>query len=155
MIGINGTRAMTAFNSKTGGFHLTTVGRVQTPTLALVIDARREDPRVQVPRLLGARGHLWRQRGSYAGRWFDENSRRAKATSTQPPAGSGSRARRRDRAKCEGKTGVVEEEAKPSTQLSPLLFDLTSLQREANGRFGFRPATRWASPRRSTKAQRF
>src|ERR1035441_5841852 len=32
LVGINGTRAMTAFNSKTGGFHLTTVGRVQTPT---------------------------------------------------------------------------------------------------------------------------
>src|SRR5262245_65483280 len=34
LVGINGTRAMTAFNSKTGGFHKTTVGRVQTPTLA-------------------------------------------------------------------------------------------------------------------------
>lgn len=41
LVGINGTRAMTAFNSKTGGFHLTTVGRVQTPTLALMVD--RED----------------------------------------------------------------------------------------------------------------
>ncbi|HMY07572.1 MAG TPA: DNA topoisomerase, partial [Accumulibacter sp.] len=41
LVGINGTRAMTAFNSKTGGFHLTTVGRVQTPTLALIVD--RED----------------------------------------------------------------------------------------------------------------
>ncbi|MDR1662136.1 MAG: DNA topoisomerase III, partial [Azoarcus sp.] len=38
LIGINGTRAMTAFNSKTGGFHLTTVGRVQTPTLAIVVE---------------------------------------------------------------------------------------------------------------------
>src|SRR5471032_3118114 len=41
LIGINGTRAMTAFNSKTGGFHLTTVGRVQTPTLAILVE--RED----------------------------------------------------------------------------------------------------------------
>src|SRR5207253_8266573 len=41
------------------------------------------------------------------------------------------------RAACEGKGGTVTEETKPSTQLSPLLFDLTSLQREANGRFGF------------------
>src|SRR5882672_9546831 len=31
LVGINGTRAMTAFNSKEGGFYLTTVGRVQTP----------------------------------------------------------------------------------------------------------------------------
>ena len=41
------------------------------------------------------------------------------------------------RAACDGKTGTVTEETKPSSQLSPLLFDLTSLQREANGRFGF------------------
>src|SRR5207237_1346229 len=40
-------------------------------------------------------------------------------------------------AACQGKTGIANEEAKPATQLSPLLFDLTSLQREANGRFGF------------------
>src|SRR3954464_15110392 len=37
LIGINGTRAMTAFNSKEGGFYLTTVGRVQTPTLSIVV----------------------------------------------------------------------------------------------------------------------
>lgn len=41
LVGINGTRAMTAFNSKSGGFFLTTVGRVQTPTLAIVVE--RED----------------------------------------------------------------------------------------------------------------
>ena len=38
LIGINGTRAMTAFNSKSGGFFLTTVGRVQTPTLSIVVE---------------------------------------------------------------------------------------------------------------------
>src|SRR5207245_3390059 len=41
LVGINGTRAMTAFNNKTGGFQLTPVGRVQTPTLAIL--AERED----------------------------------------------------------------------------------------------------------------
>src|SRR5262249_58594431 len=40
------------------------------------------------------------------------------------------------RAKCLGKPGVVTEESKPTTQAPPLLYDLTSLQREANGRFG-------------------
>jgi DNA topoisomerase-3 len=49
LIGINGTRAMTAFNSKTGGFHLTTVGRVQTPTLAIVVE-REEKIRASGPR---------------------------------------------------------------------------------------------------------
>src|SRR5690606_29043825 len=38
LVGINGTRAMTAFNSRDGGFYLTTVGRVQTPTLSLIVE---------------------------------------------------------------------------------------------------------------------
>jgi len=41
------------------------------------------------------------------------------------------------RDKCLHKPGIVTEESKPTTQLSPLLYDLTSLQREANSRFGF------------------
>ena len=49
LVGINGTRAMTAFNSKDGGFFLTTVGRVQTPTLAVVVD-REDRIRKFVPR---------------------------------------------------------------------------------------------------------
>src|SRR5207253_7498873 len=40
-------------------------------------------------------------------------------------------------AACRGKKGIASGESKPTTQLSPLLFDLTSLQREANARFGF------------------
>src|SRR5207249_9170523 len=40
--------------------------------------------------------------------------------------------------KCTGKEGVIElEEKKPSTQIAPQLYDLTSLQREANSRFSF------------------
>ena len=39
------------------------------------------------------------------------------------------------------KTASVTEESKPTTQASPLLFDLTSLQREANGKFGFSAKT--------------
>src|SRR5215468_171520 len=49
LVGINGTRAMTAFNSKSGGFQLTTVGRVQTPTLAILVE-REEKIRAFKPR---------------------------------------------------------------------------------------------------------
>ena len=52
-----------------------------------------------------------------------------------------SQGRGHPRRNCLGKPGIVTEEAKPTTQLSPLLFDLTSLQREANGRFGFSAKT--------------
>src|SRR5690606_36660086 len=40
-----------------------------------------------------------------------------------------------------GKAATVTEESKPTTQASPGLFDLTSLQREANGRFGYSAKT--------------
>src|SRR5215510_8080652 len=49
LVGINGTRAMTAFNSKLGGFFKTTVGRVQTPTLAILVE-REKRIREFVPR---------------------------------------------------------------------------------------------------------
>ena len=142
LIGINGTRAMTAFNSKTGGFHLTTVGRVQTPTLAIVIE-REEKIRKFVSRdYWELEASFGAKAGTYAGRWFDEKFKK-------PDDDEHARAERiwdqkkadAIRAKCLGKPGKVEEESKPSTQLSPLLFDLTSLQREANGRFGFSAKT--------------
>ncbi len=51
------------------------------------------------------------------------------------------RAGGRDRRAARASPASVTEESKPSTQLSPALFDLTSLQREANGRFGFSART--------------
>jgi DNA topoisomerase III len=140
LIGINGTRAMTAFNSKTGGFYLTTVGRVQTPTLAIMVE-REEKIRKFVSR------EYWEiiatfdaKAGTYSGRWFDEGFSREKKD-----ADSDLKAERvwdkaqaeAIQAKCLGQQGIVTEESKPTTQASPLLYDLTSLQREANSRFGF------------------
>jgi DNA topoisomerase-3 len=139
LVGINGTRAMTAFNSKTGGFHLTTVGRVQTPTLAIVVE-REERIKAFVPRgYFELHGTFAAKSGEYQGRWFDESFTREKNGDTELRAerlwDREKAERLRDR--CLGKPGVVTEESKPSTQLSPLLYDLTSLQREANNRFGF------------------
>ncbi|HWD18645.1 MAG TPA: DNA topoisomerase III [Verrucomicrobiae bacterium] len=140
LVGINGTRAMTAFNSKTGGFHLTTVGRVQTPTLAIVVE-REEKIKKFVPRdYCELHGTFAAQAGEYPGRWFDEQFAREKkdADPDLKPERIWDRAKAEAiRAKCLGQPGIVTEETKPSTQLSPLLYDLTSLQREANGRFGF------------------
>src|SRR6266480_6659591 len=78
LVGINGTRAMTAFNSKTGGFQLTTVGRVQTPTLAVVVE-REEKIKKFVPRnYWEVHGTFQAAAGTYAGRWFDEKFTREK-----------------------------------------------------------------------------
>ena len=141
LVGINGTRAMTAFNSRDGGFFLTTVGRVQTPTLAIVVE-REERIRKFKPRAyFEVKASFEAKAGIYEGRWFDP--------AFQKSADADARAERIwDEAKarsivdaCRGKTGRVEEESKPSSQASPALFDLTSLQREANGRFGFSAKT--------------
>ena len=144
LVGINGTRAMTAFNSKSGGFHLTTVGRVQTPTLAILVEREEKIKKFVARDYFEVRATFDCKAGTYSGRWFDEKFSRVTKTDD-----SDLRAERlwergqadAIRAKCEGKRGSVEEESKLSTQLSPLLYDLTSLQRDANGRFGFSAKT--------------
>ncbi len=142
LVGINGTRAMTAFNSRDGGFFLTTVGRVQTPTLSVVVE-REEQIRKFISR------NYWEIHasfaavaGDYPAKWFDPKWKknaddaeiRADRVWTQREAQAIADAVR-------GMPATVIEESKPTFQASPLLFDLTSLQREANGKFGFSAKT--------------
>jgi DNA topoisomerase-3 len=142
LVGINGTRAMTAFNSRDGGFFLTTVGRVQTPTLAVVVE-REEQIRKFISRnYWEVHASFGAQAGDYAGKWFDpkwkktedDAEKRADRVWSEQEATAIANAVR-------GQTATVSEESKPSTQASPMLFDLTSLQREANGKFGFSAKT--------------
>jgi DNA topoisomerase-3 len=137
LIGINGTRAMTAFNSQEGGFYKTTVGRVQTPTLAVLVERERRIKEFVSRDYWEVEAEFKAVAGTYRGRWFDEKFKKgedehAKAERLWEKSKADAL-----RAKCLGKHGDVTDESKPKTELSPLLFDLTSLQREANGRFGF------------------
>ncbi len=142
LIGINGTRAMTAFNSKSGGFHLTTVGRVQTPTLAILVEREERIRKFKSRDYWEVEARFGVSAGEYAGRWFDENFKKPEDDEHASAPRLWDKARAEAiLARCAGKPGKVEEESKPSSQLSPLLFDLTSLQREANGRFGFSART--------------
>jgi len=142
LVGINGTRAMTAFNSKGGGFYLTTVGRVQTPTLMIVVD-REQKIRKFVPRdYWEIRATFGAKAGDYEGRWFDPAFRKDENDAERRESRLWEQAKADKIAEgCRGKAGTVTEESKPSSQLAPGLFDLTSLQREANGRFGFSAKT--------------
>ncbi len=72
LVGINGTRAMTAFNSKTGGFHLTTVGRVQTPTLAIVVEREKKIREFKPRAYWEVEANFAAKAGEYTGKWFDE-----------------------------------------------------------------------------------
>ncbi len=142
LVGINGTRAMTAFNSRDGGFFLTTVGRVQTPTLSIVVE-REEKIRKHVARdYWEIKASFAAAAGEYEGKWFDpkwkknpdDPEQRADRIWNEHDAQAVAAAVR-------GEPARVTEESKPSTQSAPQLYDLTSLQREANSRFGFSAKT--------------
>ena len=138
LVGINSTRALTAVNSGQGGFQITPVGRVQTPTLAILVE-REEKIRDFVPKTyFEVHGEFSVAAGSYPGRWFDEEFVKDDAAPDNKAERLWDQGRAESiRAKCEGKPGVIEETKKSTSQASPLLYDLTTLQREANGRFGF------------------
>ncbi|MEN9477159.1 MAG: hypothetical protein RLZZ300_1300, partial [Pseudomonadota bacterium] len=80
--------------------------------------------------------------GSYKGKWFDEGFK-GKNDDEHARADRLWEIARAEaiRAATLGKPGEVSEESKPETRMSPGLFDLTTLQREANARFGFSAKT--------------
>jgi DNA topoisomerase-3 len=134
LVGINGTRAMTAFNNRTGGFQLTPVGRVQTPTLGILAEREDKIHQFKARSYYEVFGDFEVKAGAYRGRWFREDfakdgdeDARAERIWDQAQADE-------IKQRCLGKTGVATEERKPTTQAPPLLYDLTSLQRDANGR---------------------
>lgn len=138
LIGINATRALTCYNSRFGGFRKTPCGRVQTPTLSLLV--KREIQRREfVPQTyweLHARFDCGAV--SYEGVWIDPDF----AKDDEQSQGRRNRIWDAERAKaialrCTGRPATVEETSKKSTKGAPPLYDLTLLQREANSRFGF------------------
>ena len=142
LVGINGTRAMTAFNSRDGGFFLTTVGRVQTPTLAIVVE-REEQIRKHTARdYWEIHATFEAEAGAYPGKWFDPAWKKDAADAEKKADRLWSFAQAEAIAiAVRHKAATVTEDSKPTTQASPLLFDLTSLQREANSKFGFSAKT--------------
>jgi DNA topoisomerase III len=170
LVGINATRAFTLRLSGGRGSTVTSLGRVQTPTLAIIVDRENKIREFKPRELHEIIGTFRAAAGEYAGHWFDEAFKKdddeiertkrllARLQLNLPDAeqrldsANGSlwdehraapRLWHREIAeaiqcKCGGKEGVVElEEKKPTTQVAPQLYDLTTLQRDANNRFGF------------------
>src|SRR5213082_232363 len=125
LVGMNATRAATIRGrSWVGG--VVSLGRVQTPTLAMMVKREREIQAFtpEPYRLVRARFDP-----RYEGMWFEGDETRI--------FGDLSRAEQIVE-KVTGKDGVVEKmEQKEQSERPPLLYDLTSLQRDANRRFGF------------------
>ncbi|MEH3085083.1 MAG: DNA topoisomerase III [Xylophilus ampelinus] len=142
LVGINGTRAMTAFNSRDGGFFLTTVGRVQTPTLSVVVEREEKIRKFRSRDYWEIHARFLAQAGDYPARWFNPQHKRVAEDAEQKADRVWTQAEAQAVVDAvRGRSGTVTEDSKPTTQASPLLFDLTSLQREANGRFGFSAKT--------------
>jgi DNA topoisomerase-3 len=125
LVGMNATRAATIRGRAwVGG--VVSLGRVQTPTLAMIVRREREIQAFvpQPYRLVRARFDP-----RYEGLWFEGDETRIFGD-----------LERADRIveKVSGAEGTVElVERKEQSERAPLLYDLTSLQRDANRRFGF------------------
>src|SRR5438045_3129930 len=125
LVGMNATRAATIRGRAwVGG--VVSLGRVQTPTLGMIVKREREiqafvaEPYRLVHATFDPR---------YAGMWFEGDETRI--------FGDLARAEQIV-AKVAGKGGIVESvERKEQSERAPLLYDLTSLQRDANRRYGF------------------
>ena len=132
LVGLNSTRALTCFRSRHGGFNITAAGRVQTPTLAILAQREREIKAFEPRDYWEVQADFAVTRGNYEGRWFDPEFTK----SEEEPEGRAERIWNETDAqaiadRCAGKSGTIEEEKKPTKQSVPLLYDLTTLQREA------------------------
>jgi DNA topoisomerase-3 len=131
LVGINATRAQTLRARRAGHQGVYSLGRVQTPTLALIVERDREIANFVPIEYFEVVADFHAPGGEYRGRWFDKK---------------GSRFDKKEDAeliarKVEGKRGAVEKvEKKAVRERPPLLHDLTSLQRAANVRYGFTAA---------------
>ncbi len=148
LIGMNATRALTKRLKSRREKTAWSAGRVQTPTLALLVD-RELEVVAHVPRPYWRLTATFVHDGSpYTGVWFDpafresdDAERRDDRIFDEPRARAIVEA-------IEGRAGLAEETRKPSRESAPPLFDLTSLQREGNRRFG------WSAKRTLGAAQR-
>jgi DNA topoisomerase-3 len=131
LVGINATRAQTLRARRAGHQGVFSLGRVQTPTLALIVGRDAEIASFVPVDYFEVVADFRAPGGEYAGRWFGKD---------------GSRFEKREEAeavvkKVEGKSGTVQQvEKKAVREKPPLLHDLTSLQRAANVRYGFTAA---------------
>jgi len=132
LVGLNATRALTCFNSRHGGFNITAAGRVQTPTLAILAQREAEIRAFKPTAYFEVHATFGVQSGEYLGKWIDETWKKDESAPLSKPERIWDQLTAEAiQARCQGMTGTVTEEKKASNQISPQLYDLTTLQREA------------------------
>jgi len=126
IVGMNATRA---YSIRFGGFkNVLSVGRVQTPTLKLLVDREREIEDFEPEKFWTVYARFAREEHTYDGVWFRKKENRLKEKEAAEGIAE----------KVRGGTGTVKKaEKKTASEKPPLLYDLTELQRNANARYGF------------------
>jgi DNA topoisomerase III len=120
LIGMNGSRAFTTRHNE-----LLSVGRVQTPVLALIYDRQKQIEAFDSEKFFEVEGSFQQGDTTYRGMW------------------QGDRFKAKDKAEAvvarvKGKPGrIASYEVKETKEFPFKLYDLTLLQREANGKLGF------------------
>src|ERR671915_781984 len=126
IVGMNATRAYSVRFGRPG--NVLSVGRVQTPTLRLLVDREKEIEDFKPEKFWTVHARFAREGATYDGVWFKNKQNRLKEKEKAEEIA----------AKVRGGTGVVRKaEKKTATEKPPLLYDLTELQRNANARYGF------------------
>lgn len=138
LVGLNSTRALTILQSGGGGFNMTPAGRVQTPTLAILAQREKAIQAFRAETYWEVRATFGAQLGDYGAKWIDTAWKKDEQKPQSRPERLWSAEEARAVAeRCRGAEGVTRETKKPVSLPPPLLFDLTSLQREASNYFGF------------------
>ncbi len=119
LVGINATRLFTVKYNQ-----MLTIGRVQTPTLALIVQRQKEiDNFVPEPFY-----EIEADCEMFSATWFNKNGTRLKELQEAEEI----------KRKCENKEGIITKlQTKRATTERPLLYDLTELQRDGNKRYGY------------------
>jgi len=142
LVGLNATRALTCRARQGGGQGLLTVGRVQTPTLAMIVGRRQAIEGFEPESFWQIKAMFAAENGQWEATWF-----RGKG-SGPPPRGRDAEPTPDERLPDEAAAGQVAQATKDGSaevttarrkrtrEQPPLLFDLTSLQRRANQRYG-------------------
>ena len=126
IVGMNATRAYSVRFGRPG--NVLSVGRVQTPTLRLLVDREREIENFKPEKFWTVHARFAREGVAYDGVWFKNKQNRLKEKEVAEEIAE----------KVQGGTGTVKKaEKKTASEKPPLLYDLTELQRNANARFGF------------------
>ncbi|MEO0603435.1 MAG: DNA topoisomerase, partial [Myxococcota bacterium] len=148
LVGLNATRALTCRARDVGGSGLLPVGRVQTPTLAMIVARDREiasfvpEDFWQVRATFTGRGPTGPEGGTWRATYFVPSSDEApESRDKQVPIAERIATEALAEAiasAVDGQSGTVETaDRRRTTEAPPLLYDLTSLQRRANQRYGF------------------